>query len=401
MRAGDAFRFAVGSLTGYRMRTALTLLSMAIGVAAVVVLTALGEGARRYVTGEFASLGTHLLIVLPGRTETVGGAPPLLAETPRDLTIDDAVALARHRSIRRVAPIALGAAEVSHGSRSREVTIIGSTHDLKGIRRIELGGGKFLPAGNVHSQAPVAVVGAKIRKELFGSTSPLGRWIRIGDRRFRVIGISISEGRSLGLDLEEMVIVPVAAAQEMFNTFSLFRIMTEAGSRQSIPRARQDILATIKQRHDGEEDVTVITQDAVLRTFDRVLRALTYGVGGIAAISLAVAGVLVMNVMLVSVTERTAEIGLLKAVGSSPAQILRLFLAEAVLLSAAGGLVGLAAGHLGASILGRMYPALPIEPPLWAVVAALTTAMATGLIFGVLPARRAADLDPVSALSGR
>ncbi len=401
MKTGDVLRFALGSLTGYRMRTALTLLSMAIGVAAVVVLTALGEGARRYVTGEFASLGTHLLIVLPGRTETVGGAPPLLAETPRDLTIDDAVSLARHRSIRRVAPIALGAAEVSHGSRSREVTIIGSTHDLKEIRRIELGGGKFLPPGNAHSQAPVAVVGAKIRKELFGNASPLGRWIRIGDRRFRVIGISTSEGRSLGLDLEEMVIVPVAAAQEMFNTFSLFRIMTEAGSRQSIPRARQDILSTIRQRHDGEEDVTVITQDAVLKTFDRVLRALTYGVGGIAAISLAVAGVLVMNVMLVSVAERTAEIGLLKAVGSSPAQILRLFLAEAVLLSLSGGLVGLAVGYLGASALGRMYPALPIQPPIWAVVAALTTALATGLIFGVLPARRAADLDPVSALSGR
>ncbi len=401
MKTGDVLRFAVGSLTGYRMRTALTLLSMAIGVAAVVVLTSLGEGARRYVTGEFAALGTHLLIVLPGRTETVGGAPPLLAETPRDLTIDDAVALARHRSIRRVAPIALGAAEVSHGSRSREVTIIGSTHDLKEIRRIELGGGKFLPPGNPHSQAPVAVVGAKIRKELFGSASPLGRWIRIGDRRFRVIGISTSEGRSLGLDLEEMVIVPVAAAQEMFNTFSLFRIMSEAGSRESISRARQDILTTIRQRHDGEEDVTVITQDAVLSTFDRVLRALTYGVGGIAAISLAVAGVLVMNVMLVSVTERTAEIGLLKAVGSSPAQILRLFLAEAVLLSVSGGLVGLGAGYLGASILRRMYPALPIQPPIWAVVAALATALATGLIFGVLPARRAAGLDPVSALSGR
>lgn len=397
----DLVSFTLRTLTGYRLRALLTLLAMAIGSAAVVVLTALGEGARRYVTTEFASLGTNLLIVLPGRFETVGGAPPLLGETPRDLTIDDALALERSPAIRRVAPITLGAAEVSRGSLAREVTIIGSTAEFKEVRHLELGSGLFLPAGRPHSQQPVAVLGARVREELFGSDPALGQWLRIGDRRFRVIGIIDSRGRSIGLDLDEMVVIPVAAAQSMFNTESLFRIMVEASSREAVPQAKQAILDTLRRRHEGEEDVTVITQDAVLGTFDRVLRALTLGVGGIAAISLLVAGVLVMNVMLVSVTERTSEIGLLKALGSPPRQILVLFLTEAAVLSSAGGLTGLTVGLLAAKAIGGLYPVLPLHVPLWAAASAVGTALVTGMLFGALPARRAAALAPVAALSRR
>ncbi len=395
----DLLRFTLGALAGYRLRVALTLLSMMIGVAAVIVLTGLGEGARIYVTDQFASLGSHLLIVLPGRSETVGAAPPLLGETPRDLTIEDALALARSPEIRRVAPIQLGAAPVSYGGLEREITVIGTTSEMEPIRHLELGGGSFLPPGGPGIQTPVAVIGATVREELFGNASPLGKWIRVGDRRFRVIGIIRSSGESIGLDLDEMVMIPVASAQSLFDTFSLFRIMVEARSREAIPRAAAAITEIITQRHDGEDDVTIITQDAVLNTFDRVLRALTYAVGGIAAISLGVAGVLVMNVMLVSVTQRTAEIGLLKALGAEPRKILIFFLSEAAALSLAGGLAGIAGGYAAAWAIGRVYPALPIAPPVWAVAAAMAIAAATGLAFGLLPARRAAALDPVAALS--
>ncbi len=397
----DILRFAICSLKGYRTRSLLMLLAMAIGVAAVVVLTALGEGARRYVTGEFTSLGTHLLIVLPGRSETTGGHPPLLGQTPRDLTLDDALALHRSRHIRRVAPISVGSAPISWQRRERETTVIGTTASFQDIRRLKLAQGRFLPEIDPNKATPVCVIGAKIRQELFGPEPSLGRWLRVGDRRFRIIGVLASEGRSLGLDLEEVVVIPLASAQILFDAPSLFRILAEARSRELSPVAADDIHAIISRRHDGEDDVTVITQDSLVATFDRIFTALTYTVGGIAAISLCVAGILIMNVMLVAVAQRTAEIGLLKALGAPSRQVLTLFLAEAALLSLAGALIGLLLGLTTTIMVRHLYPSLDMVPPNWAVAAALAVALATGLAFGVFPARRAAGLDPVQSLSGR
>jgi len=401
MESADVVRFATGALKGYRLRTLLMLLAMAIGVASVVLLTALGEGARRYVTGQFSALGTHLLIVLPGRAETAGAHPPLMGETPRDLTLDDALALTRARSIRRVAPVTLGGAPVSHGQRERESVVIGTTADFLPIRQLRLSQGRFLPKGNPHRGTPVCVIGGKLRRELFGNAPALGKWLRIGDRRFRVIGLLASEGRSIGLDLQDVIVIPVASAQTLFNTPSLFRILAEARSRDDILPAKSAITTIIKQRHEGEDDVTVITQDAVIATFDRIFRALTYTVGGVAAISLAVAGLLIMNVMLVAVAQRTPEVGLLKALGAPPLQILALFLAEAGLLSLGGAAAGLAIGSAAVWLTGQLYPVLPMMVPWWAAAAAVGVAMVTGLMFGVLPARRAAALDPVAALAGR
>ncbi len=397
----DVLGFALRALRGYRVRSALMLLAMVIGVAAVVILTALGEGARRYVTGEFAALGTHLLIVLPGRSETTGAAPPLAGETPRDLTLEDALALQRSPDVRRLAPLNIGSAPVSHAGLERDAMVMGTTAEFEQVRHLEMTQGRFLPAGNPTEAAPLAVIGTKIRDELFGTSAALGQWVRIGDRRFRVIGVLGSRGQSIGVDLDEVVIVPVASAQMLFNTSSLFRIMVEAPSREAVDQARRDVLDIIRARHEGEADVTVVTQDALLATFDRILRALTYTVGGIAAISLIVAGVLIMNVMLVAVAQRTTEIGLLKALGAPGRQILTLFLAEAALLSFAGAVLGLLVGMLGSWVIARLYPQLPVQPPPWAIGAALGVALATGLLFGVLPARRAARLDPVQALARR
>jgi len=402
MRGSDTARYALAALAGYRSRTALMLLAMAIGVASVIVLTGLGEAARRYVSNEFASLGTNLVIVFPGRSETSGGNPnAMFGETTRDLTLDDMLAMARSSRIRRVAPLVVGEAEVSHGSLTRESPILGSTAPLLTIRHWEVAQGRFLPPGEVERGSPVAVLGIKVKQELFGNQPALGRFVRIGERRFRVIGVLASEGRSIGVDVEEIVIVPVATAMELFNTNNLFRILIEVRERAMIPAVIAHLQQTIRKRHQGEEDVTVITQDAVLATFDEILQALTLTVAGIAAISLGVAGILIMNVMLVAVAQRTTEIGLLKALGAPARQIVALFLAEAGLLSLLGALLGMAVGELGNQLIGHFYPALPMGAPLWAYVSAVGVALTTGLLFALLPARRAARLDPVQALARR
>ena len=401
MKPRDILRFGGRSLRGYPLRTGLMLLAMAIGVASVVVLTALGEGARRYVSEKFMSLGTHLLIVLPGRSETVGGQPPLIGETPRDLTIEDAVALTRSSAVRRVAPIIVGSAPVSVGRLTRETLIIGATADWFAVRNLVMARGRILPAGDVTRGDAVCVIGQKLKIELFGNAGAIGRYVRIGERRFRVIGVMSRTGQSLGVDISDVAIIPVASAKALFNRSSLFRILVQARNREAIPRVKAAILATIRDRHDGEDDVTVITQDAVLATFDRIIRALTLAVTGIAAISLAVAGILIMNVMLIAVSQRTAEIGLLKAVGAPSGQILRLFLSESALLSLTGAAGGLLLAAAGIAAMGKIFPDFPMTVPSWSPPAAVGVALVSGIVFGVLPARRAARLDPVAALSRR
>lgn len=401
MKAADVIRFCWRSLSGYPLRTGLMLLAMAIGVAAVVLLTSLGEGARRYVVGQFSSLGTHLLIVLPGRYETVGGPPPLMGETPRDLTVADALALKRSSAIQRVAPIMVGEAPVGFGNRSRDAIILGSTAEMYTVRQLSMAQGSFLPEGDPNRAEAVCVLGQKLKIELFGNDSPLGRFVRIGQRRFRVIGVMGKKGESLGVDMGEVAVIPVASAASLFDRASLFRILVQASGREAIAGAKKAILQIVRQRHDGEDDVTVITQDALLSTFDRILKSLTLAVAGIAAISLAVAGILIMNVMLIAVSQRTGEIGLLKALGAPGKQIQRLFLSEAAMLSLAGAAVGLLLALVGKMALVRIFPNFPVAIPVWAPISAAGVALATGLIFGVLPARRAARLDPVAALSRR
>ena len=401
MSWADSIRYALSALSGARMRTALMLLAMSVGVAAVVVLTALGEGARQYIAGEFSSLGTNLLIVIPGRNETTGGGgpPPLGGLTVRDLTLDDALALNRSRAVEAVAPLAIGEAPASFGNKSRDSMIMGSTHELQAVRQLEIAQGRFLPAGDPRQSEPVCVIGETIRTELFGAKPALGQWLRVGDRRFRVVGIISQKGESLGANMDEVVVIPVASAQALFNSFSLFRILIQARGRDSIAPALKDVKRILAERHEGEEDVTVITQDSVLAAFDRIFKALTLTVAGIAAISLVVAGILVMNVMLVAVSQRTHEIGLLRALGATGRRIRILFLLEAGLLSVFGAALGLVIGWLGSLAIVYFFPTLPAQPPIWAVVAGTGIAVVTGILFAWMPSRRAARLDPVEALT--
>ncbi|MCS6948052.1 MAG: ABC transporter permease [Steroidobacteraceae bacterium] len=399
MRAADVVSFAAQSLRRARLRSGMMLLAVAIGVAAVVALTALGEGARRYVTAEFAALGTNLVIVIPGRTATGGVSPALMTgDTPRDLTLDDMEAIRRLPTVLDAAPVVIGQATASAGRRERDTTVLGTTASWLTVRQWTVRSGQFLPRTATDRTAPVCVIGIQVARELFPDRSALGQWLRIGDRRYRVIGLLGTEGRSLGFDAQDIVIVPVSAALAMFNRTSLFRILIQARSHESMIPTRDAVRALLRDRHQGQEDVTVVTQDAIVATFNTIFGALTAALAGIAAVSLLVAGVLIMNVMLVAVSQRTAEIGLLKALGARRAQIASLFLAEAVLLAVAGALCGLAAGGAATVAIRELLP-IEAAPPWWAIGAGFATAIGSGLVFGLLPARRAARLDPVLALA--
>ncbi|RMF98269.1 MAG: FtsX-like permease family protein [Gammaproteobacteria bacterium] len=402
MRLLDCNRLAGGALLRAPARTFMMLLATAIGVAAVVVLTSLGEAARRFVTDEFRSLGTNLIIVLPGRSETSGLGPGMvIAATPRDLTLDDARALQRSPYIRRLAPVVVGEVSVSRGGLEREVTLLGTTPEFRVIRQWHMAMGEFLPNVGLEQAAPLCVLGATVSNELFRRESPLGRWLRVGDRRCRVSGVLEPQGRSIGVDVDEVVIVPVVTAQQLFDSPGLFRIIAQAKGRAAIEAAKRDARRIITARHYGEEDITVITQDAVLATFDGIFGNLTRALAGIASISLVVAGVLIMNVMLIAVSQRTSEVGLLKALGATRRQIIALFLTEAIFLAGLGACVGIIFGYLIDALLVLFYPDLDFRPPSWAVLGAVLTAVAAGTFFGILPARRAAELDPIAALAGR
>jgi putative ABC transport system permease protein len=395
----DLAELALPALLRHRLRTGLSLLGVAIGVAAVVMLTALGEGARRYVTGQFAALGSNLLVILPGRTETTG-AIPHLGGVPNDLTLDDARALARLSGIRLVAPIAIGNETVSHRERSRQVTVIGATHELLEARQLVMGQGAFLPPGEMERGAAMIVLGAKLADELLPGESPLGRVVRVGEWRMRVIGVLERRGTQLGLNMDDVAILPVSTVLRMFNRSSLFRVLMRTHAHSELDLACDRAVALLTERH-AEEDVTCITQDSVVAGLSSILTALTLALGGIAGVSLAVAGVGIMNLMLVSVSERTAEVGLVKALGAANRQVLAVFLTEAVLIALAGGLLGLGVGWTAIRVLVLMYPVFPAAPPLWALAAALGLSVAVGALFGVLPARRASRLDPVVALAGK
>lgn len=400
MKLHDTLRFSFKTITSYPTRSFLIILAMALGVAAVVVLTALGNGARRYVLNEFSSIGSNLIAVLPGRAETAGSFPgATMGQTPRDLTLEDARWVGQLPQVRRYAPLNVGAAELSGASRLREVTVLGSTASFFPIRHMKLAQGSFLAQGSEYSAQ--IVLGAKLAEEFFPDGNAVGQRVRLADRRFMVSGVLVRQGETLGYNSDEVVIIPITHAQALFNTTSLFRILVEVRNRSNISSVKESIREILIQRHDGEDDITIITQDAVLATFDRILRALTLGVAGIAAISLAVAGILVMNVMLVAVSQRTAEIGLLKAIGAPSTDIRRLFLAEAAWLSLAGAVIGILLGQLGSLLIRIAFPQLPAWPPVWASLASMMVALATGMIAGLLPAARAARLDPVKALSGK
>ncbi len=399
MRVPDLAFLAIESLRLHRIRTLLSLLAVAIGAIAVLLLTALGDAAKSYVVRQFASMGTNIVAVLPGHTETSGIGTSLGGT--RNLTLDDAEAIRRSASAAlQVSAFSLGAAPAEFEQRHRDIYVVGAMANYAEVRDLRLAAGQFLPQGDPRRGAPLVVLGFKLKQELFGPQNALGQNVRIAQARLRVIGVLEPKGQSLGVDFDEVAIVPVATGMRLFNQSSLFRIMVQARDEGSIPAVVRQVHAILVDRHK-DEDFTIVTQDAMLQSFRSIINALTIALAAIAAISLAVAGIGIMNVMLVSVSERVAEVGLLKALGGEGKQIASLFLAEALLLSAAGSCSGLLVGFVILKIASRALPTLMLTPsPLWSA-GIVAFALLTGGLFGLIPARRAARLPAAESLRGK
>ena len=396
MLARDFLKLTTSSITASRTRTALTALGIAIGVAAVVLLTSIGDGANRFVMTQFTQFGTNLIQIQPGKVETMGGSLGAV-NTVRPLSIADTLALRRLPYIEAGVGFAMGNAEVEGNRRQRRTTVYGTDPDFPTAFSYDVAIGSFLPDDDPYAPRATAVLGSKMRDELFGERNPLGEFIRIGGNRYRVVGVMASKGQMLGFDLDDTVYVPTARALELFNSESLMEIdlLYRAGA------PADEIIASVERllinRH-GADDITITSQQQMMDVLGSILDVLTLAVGGLGAISLVVGGIGVLTIMLIAVRERTNEIGLLRALGATRQQVMTLFLIEAALLAGLGGVVGLVIGAGGAYCLHWLVPALPVHTPLRYVLLAEAIALAVGLLAGVLPARRAAGMAPVDAL---
>jgi putative ABC transport system permease protein len=401
MRGADVVRLAGESLALHRVRTGLTLAAIAIGLLAVLALAGVGEAAKRFVAEQFASVGSYLITVSPGRIESsgLGGAAGFTGERP--LTIADADALRRQvPQALHVAPFSLGTAAVEYGTRRRDVYLGGTTSEFAAMRELRARTGAFLPAARAAGREHVVVLGSKLARELFGEEPPVGRVVRVANARFRVLGVLEPKGGSFGVTFDDMAFVTPAAGMALLNQSNLHHVFVQAASAEALAGVREQVRAVLADRH-RDEDFTLVTQDAMLATVRDILDALTLSLSAIAALSLVVAGVGIMNVMLVSVSERVGEIGLLKSLGGRPGDIRALFLAEAVALCLLGAAVGVALDLALVAVARRLWPAFPLAPePAW-VAGGVLFVVAIGLLFGWLPARRAARWPAAEALRRR
>ena len=396
MRPGDHLHFTGSAIRAHRTRSLLTGLGIAVGIAAVVLLTAIGEGVQRFVLQEFTQFGTNLLGVSPGKTETFGVSGAVISNV-RPLSLDDAESLTNIPQVRAVVPAVQGNAAVEGNGRTRRTTVLGTGPSVPEVWQIEPALGRFLPDDEPRRARAFAVLGSKVRSELFGTASPLGERIRIGGETYRVIGTMQPKGQMLGFDLDDMVYIPVARAMAMFDRESLMSVDVLYAPGADADRIAERVRERLIARH-GSEDFTIVTQDQMLEVLGSVMDVLTLAVGALGAISLLVGGIGILTIMTISVNERTAEVGLLRALGAGRGQIIGLFLGEAVVLAILGGLAGLSGGGAIAWLIGFAVPGLPVQIAWDYVLLAMAVAAGIGILAGVAPAMRAAGLDPVTAL---
>jgi putative ABC transport system permease protein len=394
----DVLRQTMRAILGHRQRSLLTMLGIMIGIASVILLTSLGEGTRLYMLSQFTQFGTNLVSINPGKVETTG-IPGGLGGTFQRLTLADSEALERVRGVERTVPVALGTAAVEHAGRERSVFVYGVTAAGPEVWRMGVRVGRFLPEGDPRHSSPLAVLGPTLKQELFGDANALGEHVRIGTQRFAVIGVMEPKGQFLGFDIDDAVYIPVSLAMPLFNRDELMEIDVMVSNASVVDSVVARMKAALIERHNGDEDFTVTTQTGMLETLDRILRVIGLAVVGIGAISLLVGAIGILTMMWISVNERTEEIGLAKAIGATPRQILLMFLSEAAMISTVGGVLGLLAGMGLAGLLHVAVPGLPVHTPPGYVALALAVSFSVGVLSGILPARRAARLDPIAALA--
>jgi putative ABC transport system permease protein len=396
MSTVDLVRLGGTALFSHKLRSSLTALGIAIGIAAVVLLTSIGAGIQHFVLETFSQFGTRVIGINPGKTETHGGSLGVFGSA-RPLTLDDAEALRRVPEVTAVVGVVQGNAEVEAGKRQRRVALIGVGPDMPLVFEFGVASGAFLPDDDPGHPRPYAVLGATARRELYGNDSPLGERIRVGGESYRVIGVLEEKGSMLGFDLNDAVYIPVGRALELLNREGLMEIDLAYGEATTDDAVIAGARRILEARH-GQDDVTLTSQEQMLDVLGNVLQVLTFAIGALGGISLLVGGIGVLTIMTIAVRERTAEIGLLRALGAERRQVHLLFLGESVALAAIGGFAGLVLGVGGGWAHHGVFPKLPVRTPWSYVIAAELLAVAVGLAAGVLPARRAAALEPVEAL---
>lgn len=385
------------TIISYKLRSALTALGLIIGIAAVIILTSLGRGLHSFVMAEFTQFGTNLIGIHPGKKSTFGLSGATIS-TVRPLSMADAAGLAKLGGILAVVPVVQGNARVETDNKQRRSNVIGVGDAVPQVWKIRPILGRFLPSGEDANPRAFAVLGDKLAAELFGYSNPLGKRIRIGADRYRVIGVMEKKGQMLGFDMDDTVYIPANKALEMFDREGLMEIDLLYGSNISLTVLQKNIKQFLIARH-GSEDFTLVTQNKMLESMGSILNILTMAVGALGGISLLVGSVGIITIMTIAVSERISEIGLLRAIGAERKIIFRLFLCEALTLSGVGGLIGVVTGIGIVLLVGRLVPALPTELAWIYIVGAFCLSLFMGMISGVIPAIKAALLEPLQALS--
>jgi putative ABC transport system permease protein len=396
MAWSDLLQLALRSIVSQKQRSFLTALGLIIGIAAVVILTSIGRGIHHFVLSEFTQFGTHLIAVYPGKTTTFGVSGATIS-TVRPLTTADADSLKPLEQIQAVMPVIQGNALIEAGAKQRRANVIGVSAALPQVWQIKVSSGRFLPDDSLDNPRAFAVLGSKMQQELFGNASPLGQRIRIGNDRFRVLGVMEAKGQMLGFDLDDTVYVPSSKAMEMFNRQGLMEIDVLYSSEADSARVEQTIKRRLIARH-GAEDFNIVTQNQMLKKMDSVLSVLTMAVAALGSISLLVGSVGILTIMTIAVSERITEIGLLRAIGAEQQVIFSLFLSEAVILSVLGGAGGVLLGVSLVRLVSSFLPALPVQLAWSYISAAFLISVLIGIAAGVMPAIKAARLNPLQAL---
>lgn len=399
MKFRETIRISLSALLANRSRTALTMLGLIIGVAAVILLVSIGNGVRTFVMSEFESLGSNLIIIQPGKSDRRSHFGSPMGLSNNRMTLEDIRAIERRAfNINAVTGVVIGNASISHLDSAHNAMVFGANEQFLKIINLEIQYGGYFGREEDDFGRRVAVLGRKVADSLFGDEYAVGRVIGVNEHRYRVIGVLAKTGHKVGLDVDNLILVPTRSALRLFNTDRLFGIRAAARTRTSVDDAVEEISEILKERNNGEDDFTIITQGALMASIENILSMLTYVLGGIAAISMLVGGIGIMNIMFVTVTERIAEIGLRRAVGATRRNIVGQFLSEAVILSLLGGCIGVGlASGVGIGV-SAFFTRFDLTPPWWIIAPAFGISLLIGVIFGVLPAIRAARIEPLEAL---
>ena len=396
MKFKDLFLFSTFSIISQKMRSFLTSLGIAIGVVCVIFLTGLGQGLQTYIVSQFTQFGSNIISVAPGKTETMG-MPLGIFGNVKPLTFEDVEALERLPVIEFAVPVSAGNGEIEYREKMRRSMVVGTGADYDVIVDATDMLGEYLPHDNPKSPRSLAVLGPEMRDELFGDVNPLGELVRVNSERFRVIGVLPPKGDFLGFNLDDAIYIPMAKFQSMFNLNNFQEIDVVHYERYETEEAVASIKRLIIDRH-GSEDVTITTQANMLETLNDIMQWLKFTVAAFGGISLLVGGVGIFTIMTVAVNERTSEIGVLRAVGASQKKIRDVFLLESIFLAILGAVLGLSIGFAAIYVALLFYPDMPIAIAWDYIVYAVLISLSIGLLAGFLPARAAAQLDPVEAL---